>query len=52
MNYRNLIFLHIPKAAGTTLHTILEKHYPRSSFYSIVEEPKRHLQEFGERPQK
>lgn len=52
MNYRNLIFLHIPKAAGTTLHTILEKHYPRASYYSIVEEPKRHLQEFGERPQK
>jgi hypothetical protein len=52
MNYRNLVFLHIPKAAGTTLHTILENHYPRSSHYSIFEEPIRRLQEFGARPQK
>lgn len=52
MNYRNLVFLHIPKAAGTTLHTILEKHYPRSSHYSIFEEPSRQLQELGARPQK
>lgn len=52
MNYRNLVFLHIPKAAGTTLHTILEKHYPRASHYSIFEEPARQLQELGARPQK
>lgn len=52
MNYRNLVFLHIPKAAGTTLHTILEKHYPRASHYSIFEEPARQLQELGARSQK
>jgi hypothetical protein len=30
----NLIFLHIPKAAGTTLNFILENHYSRANSYS------------------
>jgi len=37
MTYRNLIFLHIPKAAGTTLHSILESHYPPANTYSIYD---------------
>jgi hypothetical protein len=30
-----LIFLHIPKAAGTTLHRIIERQYPPASIYSF-----------------
>jgi glycosyltransferase involved in cell wall biosynthesis len=37
MTARNLIFLHIPKAAGTTLHSILERHYPAASCHSIYD---------------
>ncbi|HUI62200.1 MAG TPA: sulfotransferase family 2 domain-containing protein [Steroidobacteraceae bacterium] len=37
MTYRNLIFLHIPKAAGTTLHSILEKHYAPASQLSVYD---------------
>jgi len=37
MNYRNLIFLHIPKAAGTTLHSILEMHYAPANQCSIYD---------------
>jgi len=29
-----IIFVHVPKAAGTTLHRIIEKHYPRQTVYS------------------
>jgi hypothetical protein len=29
-----IIFVHIPKAAGTTLHRIIEQHYPRQNVYS------------------
>ncbi len=37
MKYRNLIFLHIPKAAGTTLHSILEQHYAPANQCSIYD---------------
>lgn len=37
MTERNLIFLHIPKAAGTTLHSILESRYPADSRISIYD---------------
>lgn len=40
MEFDNLIFLHVPKAAGSTLHPILERHFPknvRHSFYDDVE---------------
>ena len=30
-----LFFLHVPKAAGTTLHAILEKHYANRETYTI-----------------
>jgi glycosyltransferase involved in cell wall biosynthesis len=49
MSYRNLIFLHIPKAAGTTLHSILEGHYPPSSCYSIYD-PDEAAKEFVQWP--
>lgn len=35
MDYDNLIFLHIPKAAGSTLHPVLERHYSKSSYRTI-----------------
>jgi hypothetical protein len=30
-----LVFLHIPKTAGTTLHRIIERQYPAESLYSV-----------------
>jgi hypothetical protein len=36
MNYDNLIFLHIPKAAGTTLHPVLERHYKRRNYHNLT----------------
>lgn len=35
MDYNNLIFLHIPKAAGSTLHPVLERHYSKRSYQTI-----------------
>lgn len=35
MDYDNLIFLHIPKAAGSTLHPVLERHYSKRSYRTI-----------------
>ncbi|PIQ16502.1 MAG: hypothetical protein COW67_02690, partial [Flavobacteriales bacterium CG18_big_fil_WC_8_21_14_2_50_32_9] len=32
---KNLIFMHIPKNAGTTLDTILNRIYPSESIFSI-----------------
>lgn len=29
-----VIFLHVPKTAGTTMHSIFEKHYPPGALYS------------------
>lgn len=34
-NYKSLIFLHIPKAAGTTLNHIIERQYPKIHMYDI-----------------
>lgn len=36
MDYDNLIFLHIPKAAGSTLHPVLERHYSKRSYRTIT----------------
>lgn len=36
MDYDNLIFLHVPKASGSTLHSILERHYPKRDYYTIT----------------
>ncbi len=49
MSYRNLIFLHIPKAAGTTLHSILESHYPAQHTHSIYD-PEVEAREFAAWP--
>lgn len=35
MDYDNLIFLHIPKAAGSTLHPVLERHYSKRIRYTV-----------------
>lgn len=35
MDYDNLIFLHIPKAAGSTLHPVLERHYSKHTRYTL-----------------
>ena len=35
MDYDNLIFLHIPKAAGSTLHPVLERHYSKRTYRTI-----------------
>lgn len=35
MDYDNLIFLHIPKAAGSTLHPVLERHYSKRACRTI-----------------
>lgn len=35
MEFDNLIFLHIPKAAGSTLHPILERHFSRNVRHTI-----------------
>jgi hypothetical protein len=49
VSYRNLIFLHIPKAAGTTLHSILEARYAPSSCHSIYD-PDGAAKEFAQWP--
>lgn len=36
MDYDNLIFLHIPKAAGSTLHPVLERHYSKRAYRTIT----------------
>lgn len=35
MDYDNLIFLHIPKAAGSTLHPVLERHTSKRAYRTI-----------------
>jgi hypothetical protein len=35
MDYDNLIFLHIPKAAGSTLHPVLERHYSKHVRHTV-----------------
>lgn len=32
---QNLIFLHLPKTAGSTLHSFLQRHYPKESTFTI-----------------
>jgi hypothetical protein len=35
MTEQTIIFLHIPKTAGSTLNSIMERQYPRQQFYSL-----------------
>ena len=39
-NERGLIFLHIPKTAGTTLPTVIDRHYLPHATYYFYEYPK------------
>jgi len=39
MTQPTIIFAHIPKAAGTTLHRIIEQQYHRQEIYSIYSTP-------------
>ena len=45
-----VIFLHIPKAAGTTLHRILERQYPPTAIFSIGSDAHTSIREFKELP--
>lgn len=45
-----VIFLHIPKAAGTTLHRILERQYPPAAIFSIGSDAHTSIREFKELP--
>lgn len=42
-----LIFLHIPKAAGTTLHRIIERQYPSSQIFSFGADSSASLAQFN-----
>lgn len=47
-----LIFLHLPKAGGMTLHGILERRYPRKQIYTIDgAHPARSVEQFQALPQ-
>jgi hypothetical protein len=35
MHERDLIFIHIPKAAGTTLHEVIARQFPRDAVFTI-----------------
>lgn len=45
-----VIFLHIPKAAGTTLHRILERQYPSDATFSIGPNAHASIREFKKLP--
>jgi len=46
-----LLFLHIPKAAGTTLQQIIERQYPSSQIYSLGADSHQSIAEFQAWPQ-
>ena len=50
MNNRNLVFIHIPKTAGTTLNSILERHYPKRNTFSFWQNVDQIVREFPEWP--
>ncbi|MCI0728869.1 MAG: hypothetical protein L0332_19435, partial [Chloroflexi bacterium] len=39
-NQPTIIFLHIPKTAGTTLNAILDSYYPREKSYTTYSTPR------------
>lgn len=51
---KTVIFLHIPKTAGTTMHSIMEKQYPPAAIYSTypANHPHGTLEEFKAFPPK
>lgn len=50
MEFDNLIFLHIPKAAGSTLHPILERHYAKSVRHTIYDDVENRMARFRQLP--
>ncbi len=45
------IFLHIPKAGGTTIHSVINRIYPKNSVFDmVIRNGKRNLQEFIDLP--
>lgn len=47
---QTVIFLHIPKAAGTTLHRVLERQYSPAAIFSIGSDAHASIREFKELP--
>ena len=45
-----LIYLHVPKAAGTTLSTIIDQNYPAESIFHITATPGRSVEDFKQLP--
>jgi len=43
---QTIIFLHIPKTAGTTLHRIIERHYPQERIFSLGAIAQKSIREF------
>lgn len=50
MDFDNLIFLHVPKAAGTTLHPILERHFAKDVRHSIYDDVEERMARFRALP--
>lgn len=49
---RTILFLHIPKAAGSTLNKIIDRQYPRRAVYKITpEQPQQSMEEFKALPE-
>jgi hypothetical protein len=46
-NGRTAIFVHIPRTAGTTLHRIIERHYPARRLYSLGPVAQADIQRFN-----
>lgn len=46
----NLIFLHIPKTAGSTLHAVLERHYRRDQCFTVTGHAPQRIADFAALP--
>lgn len=46
-----LIFLHVPKAAGMTLHSIIDRQYPKESIFNIGQPVREHIDKFKKLPE-
>ncbi len=49
ISFASLIFLHIPKTGGTTLHYLLEQQYDKNFFYPFKVIPKRYRVSYQEK---
>jgi len=48
---RSIVFLHIPKAAGTTLHRIIERQYPPATLLTFGADAQGSVRKFKELPE-